>query len=169
MTSLSRDSYSDRPKNKIVIKFSLCVIRVHNGFTKKINLLKSKRFKDRRCTFKNTGSSHLNFCQGIQNGQGANCCCWKHKSTSRNFSSERMPKKFSIPQKVSAPRSIKSYILMETTSAVFLRTCIIDIQTERRLFPIFHCSFHKSFISIATPKFHPQPAPKQTGPYVMSR
>ena len=131
---------------------------MHNGFTKKINLLKSKRFKDRRCTFKNTGSSHLNFCQGIQNGQGANCCCWKHKSTSRNCSLVRMPKKFSIPQKVSAPRCIKSYILMETISAFFLRTSIIDIQTERRLFPIFHCSFHKSFISIASPKFHPQPA-----------
>ena len=134
MTSLSRDSYSDRPKNKTVIKFSLCVIYrdVHNDFTKKINLFKSKRFKDRRCTYKNTGSSHLNFCQGIRNGQGPNCCCWKYKSTSRNCSSVRMPKKFSIPQMVSAPRSIKSYILMETISAFFLRTCIIDSQTERR-------------------------------------
>ena len=162
MTSLSRDSYSDRPKNKIVIKFSLCVIYVHNRFT-------SLRDSKIRCTYKNTGSSHLNFCQGIRNGQGANCCCWKYKSTSRNCSSVRMPKKVSIPQKVSAPRSIKSYILMETISAFFLRTCIIDIQTERGLFPNFHCSFHKSFISIASPKFHPQLAPKQTELYVMSR
>ena len=32
----------------------------YNGFTIKINLFKSKRFEDGRCTYKNTGSSHLN-------------------------------------------------------------------------------------------------------------
>ena len=142
---------------------------MHNGFTKKINLFESKRFKDRRCTFKNTGSIHLNFCQGIQNGQGANCCCWKHKSTSRNCSLVRMPKKFSIPQKVSAPRCIKSYILMETISAFFLRTSIIDIQTERRLFPIFHCSFHKSFISIASSFILSRPQNKQDHTFCLDK
>ena len=142
---------------------------MHNGFTKKINLFESKRFKDRRCTFKNTGSIHLNFCQGIQNGQGADCCCWKHKSTSRNCSLVRMPKKFSIPQKVSAPRCIKSYILMETISAFFLRTSIIDIQTERRLFPIFHCSFHKSFISIASSFILSRPQNKQDHTFCLDK
>ena len=32
----------------------------YNGFTIKINLFKSKKFEDGRCTYKNTGSSHLN-------------------------------------------------------------------------------------------------------------
>ena len=49
MTSLSRDIYSDRPKNNIIIKFSSCVIM---SFTIKINLFKYKRFKDGRCTYK---------------------------------------------------------------------------------------------------------------------
>ena len=67
VTSLSRDIYSDRLKNNIIIKFSLCsyVQKIHkytcyNVRTVKINLFKSKRFKDGRCTYKNTGSSHLN-------------------------------------------------------------------------------------------------------------
>ena len=32
-----------------------------NGFTLKISLVKSKRFEDGRCTYKNTGSSHLKY------------------------------------------------------------------------------------------------------------
>ena len=31
----------------------------YNGFTIVINLFKSKRFEDGRCTYKNTGSSYL--------------------------------------------------------------------------------------------------------------
>ena len=43
-----------------MIKFSLCVTHVlYNVFTIKINLLKYKRFKSGRCTYKNTGSSTL--------------------------------------------------------------------------------------------------------------
>lgn len=80
-----------------------------------------------------------------------------------------MPKKFSIPQKVSAPRCIKSYILMETISAFFLRTSIIDIQTERRLFPIFHCSFHKSFISIASSFILSRPQNKQDHTFCLDK
>ena len=57
MTSLSRDIYSDRPKNNIMIKFSnTCVIM---GFIVKINLFKHTRFKDGRCRYNNTGSRHL--------------------------------------------------------------------------------------------------------------
>ena len=32
----------------------------YNAFTIKINFFKYKRFKDGRCTYKTTGSSHLN-------------------------------------------------------------------------------------------------------------
>ena len=60
MTSLSRDIDSDRPKNDIIIKFSLCNTCVIMGFTVKINLFKKKTFKDGRCPYENTGSSHPN-------------------------------------------------------------------------------------------------------------
>ena len=50
---LSRDIYSDRTKNNITIKLSLCVTRALIFFTIKIN------FQDGRCTYKNTGSNHL--------------------------------------------------------------------------------------------------------------
>ena len=36
--------------------YNTCVVM---GFTVKINLFKQKRFKDGRCRYKNTGSSHL--------------------------------------------------------------------------------------------------------------
>ena len=66
VTSLSRDIYSDRLKNNIIsLVYAVYVQKIHkytcyNVLTVKINLFKSKRFKDGRCTYKNTGSSHLN-------------------------------------------------------------------------------------------------------------
>ena len=59
VTSLSRDIHSDRPKSNIIIKLRLCVIHVLSIFKIKINLFRYKRFKNRRCTCKNTRSSHL--------------------------------------------------------------------------------------------------------------
>ena len=38
-----------------------------DGFTIKINLFKSKRFKDGRYTYKNTGSSNLNSVPNFKN------------------------------------------------------------------------------------------------------
>ena len=43
----------------------------YNGFTIKIYLFKSKRFNDGRCTYKNTGSSHLNWSQKAQSSDRA--------------------------------------------------------------------------------------------------
>ena len=45
VTSLSRDIYSDRPKNNTIVKFSLCVIHVL-CFYNKDPLFKYKRFRD---------------------------------------------------------------------------------------------------------------------------
>ena len=52
VTSLPRDIYSDRPKNNIIIKFSLgkIVLQYRSIF------FKYKRFKDEVCAYKNTGS-----------------------------------------------------------------------------------------------------------------
>ena len=44
----------------------------YNGFTIKINLFESKRFKDRRFTYKNTGSSHLNSVPNFKNESAYN-------------------------------------------------------------------------------------------------
>ena len=57
LTSLSRDIHSDREKNNIAQ--SMCKTGVNNGFTIKIKLFRYKRFKDGRCAYKNTESSHL--------------------------------------------------------------------------------------------------------------
>ena len=43
----------------------------YNDFTIKIYLFKSKRFNDGRCTYKNTGSSHLNWSQKAQSSDRA--------------------------------------------------------------------------------------------------
>ena len=58
VTLLLRDVYSDRAKSNVIVKFSLWLLHVFYVFTIKINLF-YKRFKDGRCTYKNTGSSHL--------------------------------------------------------------------------------------------------------------
>ena len=61
VTSLSRDSYWHCPPKSIIIKFSLtCNTCVIMFLPIKINSVKYKRFRDGRCTYKNTGSSHLN-------------------------------------------------------------------------------------------------------------
>ena len=58
VTSLLRDVYSDRAKSNVIITFSLWLLLVLYVFTIKISLF-HKRFKDGRCSYKNTGSSHL--------------------------------------------------------------------------------------------------------------
>ena len=62
VTSLLSDVYSDplsdRAKSNVIIKFSLWLLHVLYVFTIKISLF-YKRLKDGRCTYKNTGSSHL--------------------------------------------------------------------------------------------------------------
>ena len=58
VTLLLRDVYSDRAKSNVIVKFSLWLLHVLYVFTIKINLF-YKRFKDGRCTYINTGSSHL--------------------------------------------------------------------------------------------------------------
>ena len=60
VTSLSRDSYWDPPQkkyhNKVQSIRNTCVIMF---LTIKINSVKYKKFRNGRCTYKNTGSSHL--------------------------------------------------------------------------------------------------------------
>ena len=55
-----RQAFLKKMSIRAAIRF-FCVYVCYNGFTIKIDLFKSKRFKDGRCTYKNTGSSQHKF------------------------------------------------------------------------------------------------------------
>ena len=61
VTSFPRDIYSDRPKNNIMIKLSLSVIRVLIMLEYRSICLSIRDSKMEGVPLKNTGSSHLKF------------------------------------------------------------------------------------------------------------